>query len=80
MTDDLIDRRQRKAACLLLMAFNLPAEARAAARQMQQAARVCPGIKMDEIGSMGSSSRLENLHRARILIEELLAEPESPAA
>lgn len=67
---DLLDRRQREAACLLLSAIDLPATACDVARQWQAAARVCPGATAD----MLVGGRRDQLQRARALIDQLLAE------
>ncbi len=71
---DLLDRRARLAATNLLMAFDLPAPADQASRQMITAAKCCPGVTMDEIAPLGRNQRLACLHKARLLIEEMLAE------
>ncbi len=70
---DLLDRRARLAAAHLLMAFDLPAEANAACKQMIEAAKVCPGLTTGDIPDMGSHSRAAFLERARALIDEMLA-------
>ena len=70
---DLLDRRARLAATHLLMAFDLPAPAGAAAAQMIEAAKVCPGVTMDEVPLMGGGQRRACLERARDLIGEMLA-------
>lgn len=72
-----IDRRQRVAATLLLMAFDLPQEMTKAARTMAEAARVCPGITTGDIGGMGNHNRLRILERARDMVEQLIAEAKS---
>lgn len=69
-----IDRRQRLAAALLLMAFDLPQEMRAASLTMLEAARLCPGLTTGEIGGMGGHQRVAMLERAKSLIEEMVAE------
>jgi hypothetical protein len=68
---DLIDRRQRLAACLLLSAVELPAEAGQVARLWMSAAKVCPGVSVAE-ARLGH--RREALEAARDLIEDLLSE------
>jgi len=68
---DLIDRRQRLAAALLLSAVELPADASNVALLWMVAARVCPGVTVAEL-ALGH--RRAALERARELVEELLAE------
>lgn len=74
---DLIDRRQRLAATLLFSAFDLPAPADIAARQLVAAARLCPGVTMDEIPSLGPGSRRNCLVAARDLIDEIVDDLDS---
>lgn len=69
-----IDRRQRLAATMLLMGFDLPAPAHHAARQMQTAARITPGCTMDEFPGMFGSARKAMLQAAAGLIADMLAE------
>ncbi len=69
-----IDRRQRIAASMLLMGFDLPAEAEAASKQMIEAAEVCPGITMGDMAPMGKAGRFNALAAARALIDEMLEE------
>lgn len=69
-----IDRRQRLAATLLLAAFDLPAPAGAAARQLIVAAKACPGVKIDELPNLGPGSRRACLATARELIDEMIDE------
>lgn len=69
-----IDRRQRVAAALLMMGFDLPQEMTAAARSMLAAARLCPGLSTGELVPMNSQSRRAALQRARAIIDEMLAE------
>lgn len=68
---DLLDRRQRHAAALLLSAIDLPAPAGAWARAAIAAAKVCPGIKITEVQL---NSRVAALTQARDLIDEMLRE------
>ena len=68
---DLIDRRQRVAACILLSAIDLPAPARETARAWVAAARVCPRISVEE-ACLGN--RRAGLERVAALVAELLAE------
>ena len=68
---DLVDRRQRIAACILLSAIDLPANATDAAKTFIAAAKVCPRITVAE-ACLGN--RREGLERAAALIAELLAE------
>lgn len=72
---DLLDRRQRLAAALSLAAIDLPANAVDAARQLMQAASVCPGVTMDEIPT---NSRREALTKARDILNELISEASAP--
>lgn len=69
-----LDRRQRLAACLMLSAVDLPAPAGEVAQLLCAAAKVCPGVTMNELPSMGHDSRRRFLERARDLIDEVLAE------
>lgn len=71
---DLIDRRQRLAACMLLSAMDLPAPAGDAARQLIEAADVCPGVTIGDLPPLGPGSRRLFLQRASDLIDEMLAE------
>jgi hypothetical protein len=68
---DLVDRRQRLAACILLSAIDLPANATDAAKTFMAAARVCPGVT---VGEAHLGHRRDGLERAAALIAELLAE------
>lgn len=67
-----IDRRQKKAAALLLMGFDLPQPMLEAANSMMIAARICPGLTTHEV--MDSNTRKEKLLFARKLIDEMLGE------
>lgn len=69
-----LDRRQRLAACLLLMAFDLPQPMTEAARTMMEAARICPGVHTGELGGMGSHQRVPTLQRVRDMVDEMIAE------
>lgn len=69
-----LDRRQRLAAAMLIMAFDLPQPMTEAAKTMMEAAALCPGLTTGEIGTMGKSQRLSHLNRARDLIDEMIAE------
>jgi len=69
-----LDRRQRLAAALLIMGFDLPQEMAKAARTMMEAARVCPGLHTGDIGTMGGQTRRSALSRAQGIIGEMLAE------
>jgi hypothetical protein len=66
---DLIHPDQRLAACILLSAFDLPAEAALAARTMIAAAKVYPGVTIDKV-VLGD--RRAALLRARALIDDLI--------
>jgi hypothetical protein len=68
---DLLDRRQREAAALLLSAIDLPANLTAWALQIKQAARVCPGVTINQV-QIGN--RRGCLIQARGLIDEMLSE------
>jgi hypothetical protein len=68
---DLLDPRQRQAACLLLSAIDLPCEVGAWARQIQQAASVFPGATIDQASL---NSRKAGLETARALIDAMLWE------
>ena len=67
---DLIDPRQRLAACVLLCSLDLPASIAEVAKAWMQAAEVCPGVKIDQL----PSTRREGLERAAALIAECLAD------
>jgi hypothetical protein len=69
-----IDRRQKLAACLLLAAIDPPVPAAVAAYQLIEAARVCPGVTLDELPGLWPGSRRDFLARAGALIEEMLVE------
>ena len=71
MTADLVDRRQRLAAAILLSAIDLPAPAATAAKTYMAAAKVCPGVTVADV-RLGH--RRDGLRRAARLIAELLAE------
>lgn len=71
---DLLDRRQRVAAAILLTAVNLPANMDALGRLALAAADVCPGIDVGEI-KFGQGLRT-GLLSARALIDEMLTEME----
>lgn len=66
-----IDPRQKEAAAALLMAFDLPIDILSASAAMLLASSINPGAK---IGSMGSSNRLDQLNRAKELIDQMLEE------
>ena len=68
---DLIDHRQRLAACILLSAIDLPAEMGATAKAWAAASRVCPRATVAEV-RLGN--RREGLERAAELIQEMIAE------
>ncbi|MDR3513761.1 MAG: hypothetical protein P4L73_19160 [Caulobacteraceae bacterium] len=68
---DLLDRRQRLAAALLLSAIDLPQEMAAVARLWREAARVCPGVN---VGEMRLGDCRGALVAARDLIDQLLAQ------
>lgn len=67
---DLLDRRQRLAAALCLMAVDLPAPAAAWAAQIKQACQVCPNLTSAHM----HDKRLDALLRARALIDEMIEE------
>ncbi len=67
---DIIDRRQREAAVLLLTAVDLPVEVRTWANLIMEAAKVLPGASM----SHAAKDRRDGLERARDLINDMLAE------
>ena len=67
---DLLDRRQRLAAALCLMAIDMPAPAAAWAAQIGQACQVCPNLTSDYM----YDRRLDALRQARALIDEMIAE------
>lgn len=69
-----IDRRQRIAASMLLLGFDLPADAETVSKQMIEAAGVCPGLTMGDVAPMGQGGRRNSLRAARKLIDEMLAE------
>lgn len=69
-----IDRRQRLAATILLLGFDLPQEARATCEQMLEAASITPGVTMDELFNLGDQTRRNALEAARDLIDEMLRE------
>jgi hypothetical protein len=69
-----IDRRQRIAASMLLLGFDLPAESEPVCKQMIEAAGVCPGLTMGDVAPMGKQGRRSALTAARQLIDEMLAE------
>jgi hypothetical protein len=71
---DLVDRRQRQAAAILLSAITLPAPAHAVASLWLRAAEVCPGISAEEVCLAGS--RVGALRFARDLIDDVIAELE----
>lgn len=80
MTDAIvIDRRQRVAAVLCLAAIDLPQPAGDYARHVMDAAKLCPGITMNELPDLNSNARRACLERARGLIDEMLAEIPSAA-
>lgn len=68
---DLLDPRQRLAACLLLSAVDLPAPLPDVAKLWTAAAKVCPGVKVDQ-ALLGD--RLAQLRRAHELVVELITE------
>jgi len=68
---DLLDPRQRLAACILLSAIRLPADAAQAAKTWAAAAKVCPGVTL---GEARLGNRQEALEHAAALIAELLNE------
>ena len=68
---DLIDRRQRLAAAMLLGAFPLPAPMPDATKAIMAAAKVCPGVTT---GDVHFGDRRGALQSARALIDELLSE------
>lgn len=70
----LLDRRQRLAACLLLAAIPLPAEADRIASAWNSAAAVCPGVKAAEVPI---GDRTACLRLARDLIDQLIEEHRS---
>lgn len=69
---DLLDRRQRVAAAILLHAVDLPQEMSAYAQLSLTAAKVCPGLNVSE--AFTGQPRRVMLERARELIDEMLAE------
>ena len=69
-----IDRRQRVAAAMLLMGFDLPQDAISAARTMIEASRVCPGMTTGDMAPMGTQGRREALEAVRKLVDEMLSE------
>jgi len=66
-----IDPRQRIAAVNVLCAIDLPAPLDDWAKHIQEAARLAPGITMDQIQT---GTKRAGLERAREIIDELLAE------
>lgn len=69
-----IDRRQRVAAAMLLMGFDLPQDAISAARTMIEASRVCSGMTTGDMAPMGAQGRREALEAVRKLVDEMLSE------
>lgn len=69
---DLLDRRQRLAAAILLSAIDLPAPLPAYAQHALEAAKVCPGLNVAEAAF--GAGRVAGLLKARDLVDELLAE------
>lgn len=67
-----IDRRQRLAASMLLMAFDLPAPMHPVSAQITAAAKITPGCTLDEFPAL--QSRRTMLEAAHRLTGELLAE------
>ena len=65
-----LDERQKKAAAIILMAIDLPAEMPAYSRSMLKASRICRNMTTNDI----PQSRAEALKRARDLIDEMLSE------
>lgn len=70
-----IDQRQRLAAALLLMGFDLPQEMTMFSASMLEAAEICPGIKMGQIPIETKGRRIA-LEKARELIDQMLGEME----
>lgn len=68
---DLIDPRQRRAAALLLVGFDLPAPMHLAARQALQAAIADPRLTPTDAFNLG---RIGALAEARALIDTMLQE------
>jgi len=66
-----LDPRQREAAALLLLAFDLPQFLMAASQTMLEAADISPGMTMK---SMGARTRKASLLAAKALIDEMLAD------
>lgn len=75
-----IDRRQQVVAALMVMGFDLPQPLEEAAKAMQLAADLCPGLTGDEIPMRGARNRRLVLLRARTLIDEMLEDEEKAAA
>lgn len=69
-----IDWRQRHAAALLLVAFDLPAPLHAASEAMIEAARVAYGLTVDQVNMIEGANRLANLTAARDLIDDMIEE------
>lgn len=69
-----VDRRQRLAAALLIMGFDLPQEAMAACQSMLEASRLCPGMTTGDMAPMNGQARRTSLEMARGLIDEMLDE------
>lgn len=67
-----VDFRQKKAAALLLMGFDLPQPMLEAANTMMHAARICPGLTTSDL--MAAGTRKDRLVLARDIINELLGE------
>lgn len=74
-----IDRRQRLVATLMFSAIDLPQPAGEMAQQLIIAAKMTPGVTMDEVPTMDSRGRRRCLVRARDLINEMLEEIDTPA-
>lgn len=68
---DLLDRRQRRAAAIILCAVDLPCEMVAWARQIGGAVMLQPGLTTADI-TLGS--RDAGLRQARALLDDMLGE------
>ncbi len=64
-----VDPRQREAASLLIMAFDLPQEMTSCAKSMQEAALVNPGMRLTAM-----SGRIAALREVRRLVDQMLDE------
>lgn len=73
-----IDRRQRLIATLALSAIDLPQPAREMANQLIAAAKITPGVTMDEVPTMDGRGRRRCLMRIRDLVDEMLEEIDAP--